>query len=543
LELVSTIECEKPLTDHRVETREAGVDGLATLWPYVENLGYENKLDKDGDVSSIGLKHLALFFISNRLSVGQSLGTSVTAASDIFRIGESTLRRAWDMFLDTTEHFVVSKRGKHAKVLWALDDPALRESCLTFCRAHSGAKNAEKLSPETFRAFLQQEIKTKWEASTAEPAAAPADSKDSNQATITKKQLGLVMAQNRKKKGGSDEDGDGHITREEMELKASEEETKAESVTDNLNNVQSNGKGEHTITWGPGSIAPMGRGSTHAPSVSLSTALRYLRKLGFQKQTYEKGLFFDGHERDDVKEDRKKYLQQKLEQDRFTLHRPPTEAEVKKWMEPNCPEEEKPYVEIVHDESTCSANDSVSWQYIEAGKTGLLRSKSQGAGLMVSAFITEVYGGIMFHDGKIAAETLEYGKGNWWNSVKMIKQLTDVIAIRKKLFPWARACIWRFDHSSNHTAKAADALDATKMNVGPGGKQPKMRSSTVLDLGSPLSDKVLHMVFEVGPQCGQAKGLKQVLLERWPHVNLKTKAAMAERLGQDKDSAAANTDP
>ncbi len=84
-----------------------------------------------------------------------------------------------------------------------------------------------------------------------------------------------------------------------MELKASEEETKAESVTDNLNNVQSNGKIEHTITWGPGLIAPMGRGSTHAPSVSLSTALRYLRKLGFQKQTYEKCLFL----RDNVKEE------------------------------------------------------------------------------------------------------------------------------------------------------------------------------------------------------------------------------------------------
>jgi len=231
-----------------------------------------------------------------------------------------------------------------------------------------------------------------------------------------------------------------------------------------------------------------------------------MQKLGFSKQTYQKGLFFDGHERDDVKADRQQYLQQKLEQDRFTLHRPPTDAEIKRWMDPSCPEEEKPYVEIVHDESTCSANDSVSWQYVEDGKTGLLRSKSQGAGLMVSAFITEVHGGVMFAGGKIAAETLEYGKGNWWNSVKMIKQLTDVVDIRKNLFPWARACIWRFDHSSNHTAKAADALDAWKMNVGPGGKQPKMRSSMVLEQGSPLFGKVQSMIFEDGPLCGQAKG-------------------------------------
>ena len=32
-----------------------------------------------------------------------------------------------------------------------------------------------------------------------------------------------------------------------------------------------------------------------------------------------------------------------------------------------------------------------------------------------------------------------------------------------------------FDQSSCHKAMAADALDATKMNVNPGGKQPVMR--------------------------------------------------------------------
>ena len=37
--------------------------------------------------------------------------------------------------------------------------------------------------------------------------------------------------------------------------------------------------------------------------------------------------------------------------------------------------------------------------------------------------------------------------------------------------------VWVFDHSSCHAAMADDALDVTKMNVKPGGKQRIMRDT------------------------------------------------------------------
>ena len=37
--------------------------------------------------------------------------------------------------------------------------------------------------------------------------------------------------------------------------------------------------------------------------------------------------------------------------------------------------------------------------------------------------------------------------------------------------------MWVFDHSSCHAAMADDALDVTKMNVKPGGKQRIMRDT------------------------------------------------------------------
>ena len=70
----------------------------------------------------------------------------------------------------------------------------------------------------------------------------------------------------------------------------------------------------------------------------------------------------------------------------------------------------------------------------------------------------------------------------------MIKHLKEVIEIRKLKYPWARV-IWRFDHSTNHTAKAEDALNVYAMNIGPGGKKPCMRSTVVLDRASPLFGK------------------------------------------------------
>ena len=95
---------------------------------------------------------------------------------------------------------------------------------------------------------------------------------------------------------------------------------------------------------------------------------------------------------------------------------------------------------------------------------------------MTSLFVSEVQGGPLWdaEEKEMAAELLEYGKGNWWNSPKMLAHLRTAIKIRNKVFPWARV-VWRFDHSSNHTAMADDALNAKGMNIGPGGAQKNAR--------------------------------------------------------------------
>jgi hypothetical protein len=301
----------------------------------------------------------------------------------------------------------------------------------------------------------------------------------------------------------------------------------------------------------------------HAPLVrlaprdlSIRTANRYISKLGFYKKFAKKGEFFDKHDDKAVEADRIRYLAEKELLDLTTWRKLPyfdkpeeLEARLKELAEG--PDDAKPYVELVNDESACNANDAVNHQYIEKGKNAYIRSKSKGAGVMVGAYITEVFGRILQFEGKMAAESLEYGNGRWWNSKKMLKHLREVIEIRKKRLPWARV-IWRFDHSSNHTAKAMDALNVYKMNIGFGGKQPVVRNTKVLDPSSLLYDKVQSMVLERGDKdnhgkpikdelIGKPKGLKRVLEERWglgycaQFQGRTRKKQLQQRLAEDLD--------
>ena len=65
---------------------------------------------------------------------------------------------------------------------------------------------------------------------------------------------------------------------------------------------------------------------------------------------------------------------------------------------------------------------------------------------------------------------------------------------------------------------AEDALNAKKMNVNPGGKQPLMRAGWFVR--NRLRFKQ-HMVFTSGPRAGQPKGLKVVCEERFGDEKIK----------------------
>jgi hypothetical protein len=71
--------------------------------------------------------------------------------------------------------------------------------------------------------------------------------------------------------------------------------------------------------------------------------------------------------------------------------------------------------------------------------------------------------------------------------------------------------VFAFDHSSSHTKVADDSLNAFKMNLNPGGKQPVMRNTIYngkvqqMVLSNDYPDEKLH---------GKPKGMRIILQER-----------------------------
>ena len=159
----------------------------------------------------------------------------------------------------------------------------------------------------------------------------------------------------------------------------------------------------------------------------------------------------------------------------------------------------------------------------EKGKT-ILKPKGQGRGIMVSDFIDE-------HNGFLALTDTEYEQGKemypdlqqharrllkygaefegYWNSEKFLVQVEAAIKITKVKYASDQYnVLWFFDHSSGHTAFAEDALNASRMNVRPGGKQPVMRDTV-------YNGKLQKMVLADGTP----KGMKLVLEERSVNVS------------------------
>ena len=171
-----------------------------------------------------------------------------------------------------------------------------------------------------------------------------------------------------------------------------------------------------------------------------TTARKWLHELGFEVLDKKKGVYIDGHEREDVVTHRQKFLRQLVASGFLTKDGAPTE-EAKGAFPSNIesppPERRAKNIFIFHDESTFNANDDESLQWGTA-ESQLIRPKSRGSGIMVSDFITEKDGYLRLTEEeyqsakeknpgirKAARQLLEYGESRkgYWTSEKFMQQI------------------------------------------------------------------------------------------------------------------------
>jgi len=249
-------------------------------------------------------------------------------------------------------------------------------------------------------------------------------------------------------------------------------------------------------------------------TITVRTATRWLHRLGFRPTSHKKGAYVDGHERDDVVAHRKKYLHE-MKTLRDTHLPPPPPSDERAATPPPNAEFLKRLVLIYHDESIFNTNEGQKWAWA-TGEEPIIQPKTKGAGIMVSDFIEQHDGYLQLseaeaaHAGtsvpKTARVLLEYGaeKEGYWNSERFMANIADAVAIAEfKYPPQKNTIVFIFDQSSCHKAYAEDALNASKMNVRPGGKQPCMRDTV-------WAGRVQKMVDDKGVP----KGMKKVLEER-----------------------------
>lgn len=296
-------------------------------------------------------------------------------------------------------------------------------------------------------------------------------------------------------------------------------------------------------------------------SLSARTAVTWLHRMGYDWKEVKKGVYKDGHERPNVVYYRQEIFLKWLEEVQFRMPFPikNDKGEVVDIGQPS-PSllgNQRLCIPITHDECTCNADDGAHHQWIKDNENPL-RKKSCGQRLHISEFITP-WGRLtvldIITDKELlrkglhkweATEIIQCGGDIWWNQDHIVQQTLVAITIFETAYPHCQG-LFLFDNATSHCAYAQNALRASRMNKGWGGKQPVMRDGYFTDKeGKRVIQKMTFKrhnftsssvkTHPIKKMWGEPKGLQVVLEERglWPSEGLYLDCTTRKNLPKDQ---------
>lgn len=154
---------------------------------------------------------------------------------------------------------------------------------------------------------------------------------------------------------------------------------------------------------------------------------------------------------------------------------------------------------------------------------GIIRKKGKGRAIHVSAFLTDSIGVLRVDQEAAdrlkrlrleATETIISGVNNegCWTAERLLSQLVVVITMFEETHLDVVG-IFLFDNSTCHGALSDGALVASRMNVGPGGKQSRMNPTRWEDSAGVWHEQDMAYPPNHDKIPGQAKGMKVILQE------------------------------
>jgi hypothetical protein len=196
-------------------------------------------------------------------------------------------------------------------------------------------------------------------------------------------------------------------------------------------------------------------------TISLATAQRWMKTVGYRWSKTPTGQFVDGHERVDVVEYRQVVFlpvwAELLSRTRVyatdgneCLVPPATTRRVVIWN---------------HDESTYYANDRRKIRWVHKTENAVPYAKGEGASMMIADMVSPDYGWLQSPDGKEKVRVVfKAGKNRqgYFTNEDILKQASSAMDILERHYP-DEDHVMVFDNASTHLKRADDALSATHM--------------------------------------------------------------------------------
>jgi hypothetical protein len=205
----------------------------------------------------------------------------------------------------------------------------------------------------------------------------------------------------------------------------------------------------------------------HEP-LSIRTSQRWLKLLGFRWKLEAKGMYTDGHEREDVV----KYRQEVFLPTYQGLHRRSAKFDDNGGHVPQGEILSNGELEVVfhhHDESTFYGNDRRKLRWVHSSESPKPYAKGEGLSLMVADFVSSKFGWLTSPDRSQSARvTLRPGKARdgYFSNEEVLGQLSDAMDTLETHYG-SYQHVFVLDNARTHTKRAESSLSARRMTKNP----------------------------------------------------------------------------
>ncbi|KAI0721788.1 hypothetical protein C8Q72DRAFT_890182 [Fomitopsis betulina] len=265
-------------------------------------------------------------------------------------------------------------------------------------------------------------------------------------------------------------------------------------------------------------------------TISARTGRRWLKKLSWRYTRVRKGMYIDGHEREDIVAYRNGFVVCWKEYEKCMT----------KFDEDGNPIEPQhgfpvpqtgcfKLILVTHDKPMFYANDRRKTKWVHKSEKAKPLPKGKGSSIMISDFLIPEWGCLTDHNDE-ARVIFKAGKNRdgWFDGDDLMKQVENAVNVFKARTNGFANGLFLLNNAPSHQRHADDALSARKMPKGPHEMWrlhkdgPKMCPGVNPSTGKPQE---FYWPDNHPTTPGWFKGMQQIIVERglWPAKGLQAK--------------------